>query len=337
MPGPVRLSDVIVPEVFAKYMQVDTMTKTALWQSGIIRADAELATQLAGGGRTFNVPFWKDLTDNESDVGNDDPEDESVPDAIGTGKDITVRQVRTKSWSSMRLTSELAGSDPLKAIQSRVAAYWNRQFQAILVSVLRGIFAANVASNSGDMVRDISLDSAAAVTSAELVSSDAILDTRQTAGDASMQFNLLMMHSVVYTRLNKLNLIDFIPDSEGRIDFPRYLGYPVVVDDGCPAIAGTNRTSYHTYLVGAGAIGWAESPLPDAVETYRVPQAGRGVGMDQLYTRRQFALHPYGIKWTDTTVTNLFPTNAELRLAANWSRVYPERKQIPLALLVTNG
>jgi hypothetical protein len=28
---------------------------------------------------------------------------------------------------------------------------------------------------------------------------------------------------------------------------------------------------------------------------------------------------------------------AELRLAANWDRVYPERKQIPLALLITNG
>jgi hypothetical protein len=48
-------------------------------------------------------------------------------------------------------------------------------------------------------------------------------------------------------------------------------------------------------------------------------------------------MHPYGIKWTDTSVGGEFPTVAELRLAANWDRVYPERKQIPLALLITNG
>jgi hypothetical protein len=61
------------------------------------------------------------------------------------------------------------------------------------------------------------------------------------------------------------------------------------------------------------------------------------MGAETIYTRRQFAIHPYGIKFTDASVGGEFPTNAELRLAANWDRVYAERKQIPMADLITNG
>lgn len=53
----VRLSDVIVPEVYANYMAVDTTDKTEIFKSGIMRSDPQLAANLAGGGRTFNVPL----------------------------------------------------------------------------------------------------------------------------------------------------------------------------------------------------------------------------------------------------------------------------------------
>jgi hypothetical protein len=51
-----RISDIIVPEVFAAYMAKDTTEKTALFRSGIMRVDGELGAKLAGGGRTFNNP-----------------------------------------------------------------------------------------------------------------------------------------------------------------------------------------------------------------------------------------------------------------------------------------
>ena len=52
-----RISDVIVPEVFASYMFKDTTERTKLFQSGAMRMDSELAARLAGGGRTINVPL----------------------------------------------------------------------------------------------------------------------------------------------------------------------------------------------------------------------------------------------------------------------------------------
>ena len=333
----VRLSDVIVPEVFYPYMQNATTAKSAIFSSGILRSDADLAKKLAGGGRTFNVPFWNDLDDAESDIGDDDPTNDATPGGITTGKDIARRQVRTRGWSTTRLVAELAGDDPVKAIGNRVGDYWTRQFQAILVNTLRGVFADNIANDSSDMVNDIGTDANSTPGAAELVSADAILDTRQTMGDALEALDTIIMHSVIYTRLGKQNLIDFIPNSEGKAIFPSYLGYRVVIDDGCPAIAGTYRTKYHTYLVGKGAVGWAEHKLPNAVSTDNDESAAGGMGVEELWTRRSFAMHPYGIKFTDSSVAGEFPTNTELRTAANWNRVYAERKQIKMALLITNG
>jgi len=332
-----RISDIIVPEVFFNYMAKDTTEKTELFRSGIIRPDGELSAKLGGGGRTFNVPFWKDLDNTESGVASDDPSAFATAGTISTGKDIARRQLRTRAWSTADLAAILAGSDPMARIQARVTAYWDRQFQLILRNTLTGLFADNVANDSGDMVNDISNDSSATATSAELVSAEAIIDTAHTMGDNASAFRTLVMHSNVVKRLKKLNLIDYIPDSEGRVNFATYLDYRVVIDDGVRTVQGSNRVKYWTYLVGESAMGWAEVAPETPVEVHREPLAGNGMGIEYLITRRQFVMHPYGIKWTDSSVSGQFPSNADLATTANWDRVYVERKQIPIAALVTNG
>ena len=333
----VRLSDVIVPEVFFSYMAKDTTDLTEIFRSGILRSDGEVAAKLGGGGRTFNVPFWNDLDNTEAGIASDNPAVASTPGVVTASRDICRRQVRTRSWSTADLSGVLAGSDPMTRILSRVTAYWDRQFQSYLVKTLTGLFADNSANDSSDMINDIGTDSAAAVTSAELIPAEAIIDTAYTMGDNASVLKTLIVHPTVMKRLKKLNLIDFIPDSEGRIAFERYLGYLVVEDDGVYTVTGTNRTEYWSYLVGPGALAWAEVPVATPVEVERDPEKGNGMGVETLYTRRQFVMHPYGIKWTDTTVGGEFPSNAELATAGNWDRVYAERKQIPIAALVTNG
>lgn len=332
-----RLSDVIVPEVFQSYMAKDTMDKSAIFQSGVIRTDGAFGALLSGGGRTFNMPFWNDLDNTEANVASDAPDQKSVPRNVTASKDVAARQYRTQSWSTMDLSGILAGSDPLARIRERVSDYWTRQFQSYLVATLTGVFGDNAANDSGDMINDIGTDGSGAVTAAELISAEAIIDTAYTAGDRSDIFQLLVVHPTVMKRLKKLNLIDFIPDSEGRIKFERYLGYQIVEDDGVRTVTGTYRTKYWSYLVGGGAIAWAESPPPNSVAVERDEAAGMGSGGETLFTRRQFLMHPPGIKWTDSSVTGNFPSNADLVKAANWDRVYAERKQIPIAALVTNG
>lgn len=333
-----RISDVITPEVFVPYMLKETMVKSQIFNSGILRQDATLSSFLSGGGQTVNVPFWKDLDDTDTaNISSDDPAEEAVTDKITASKDVAIRHNRNKSWSDADLTTELAGDDPMKRIGSRVVAWWEREFNRVLVSVLRGLVADNIASNSSDFVNDIGTDAVGAPAAGELISADAIIDTAQTMGDASEVLDTIIMHSIIYSRLAKQNLIDFIPDSRGEVRFPTYLGYRIVKSDRVPAIAGANRTKYHTYLIGRDAFGWAEVPPSVPVETFRHPSKGNGGGVEELWTRRQFAIHPYGIKWTSASMAGASPTDAELRDAANWTRVYPERKQINLAVLVTNG
>lgn len=327
-----RLTDVIVPSVFFTYMAKDTMDKTAIFNSGAVRQDANMAAKLAGGGTTFTVPFWNDLATTEANIGSDDPAVNATPDKVTAAQMRAIRQFRTYGWSDADLVAELAGSDPMVRIANRVSYYWQRQFQTYLVNTLKGVFADNVANDAGDMVKDITALSGADA----MVSAEAILDAIQTLGDARDQINLIVMHSVIYTNLAKQNLIDFIPNSDGRVRFPTYLGYMVVVDDGVQKDVSGSDLFYWTYLLGNGAIGFAESPPDVPVETIRIPAAGNGAGVEQLWTRRQFALHPYGFDWRGTPA-GLFPINTELAAATSWDRKYAERKQIPIAALKTKN
>lgn len=335
-----RLSDVIEPSVYYDYMVKDTTTKTAIFESGILRPDGEVAARLAGGGRTFNVPFWKDIDDTESGIASDDPNLYATAGTMTSGRDICRRQIRTRAWSTADLAGVLAGSDPMKRIRARTAAYWTRQFQTILVKTATGMFGDNASNFSSDMISDISADAAGDPTSAQLVSAEAVIDACYTMGDNAEGLRVIVMHSTVMKRLAKLDLIDFIKDSDGKTLIPTYLGKRVVVDDGCRKVQGTTNTSryaYWSYLFGEGAMAWAESPVATPVEVERRGMAGNAMGTETLITRRQFVMHPYGVKWTSTTESGEFPSNADLATTGNWSRVYAERKQIAIAALVTNG
>lgn len=333
----VRLSDAIEPVVFDGYARVNTMQKMALYATGALRSDADLAAKLAGGGRTFTVPFWRDLDDEEPDAASDDPDSHAVPGKLTASADVARRVIWTRGWSTANLVAELAGSDPMQRIAERVSDYWARRFDDAAISILRGVFADNILNDAGDMVEDISNDTATPITAAERISWEAVADTAQTMGDAKSALSLLVVHSEVELQLAKNDLIDFIPDSKGALTVPTFAGKRVHVSDRVPVIAGTNKPRFWNFLLGANAFGWAESPVAKPVEVESDPSAGDGMGVETLWTRRQFAMHPYGIKWTDASVGGEFPTMAELRLAANWDRVYPERKQIPMALLITNG
>lgn len=328
------LNNAIVPDVFLAYMLKQTTERADIFMSGAIKQDPQMGALLAGGGRTFQHPFWGDLDNTESGIGSDDPETVATTGKIAATKLRFIRQFRTRGWSAARLVAELAGSDPMQAIASLTGGYWARQFNRMTIATLTGVFADNVANDSGDMVLNITGESGIDA----MISADAVLEAKQTMGDEAGALKLLIMHSRVYTNLQKQNLIDFIPNARGEITIPTYLGYQVLVSDTVPvASLGGGDFSYTTYLLGQGVLGFAESPPPMPVEVDREPAQGNGTGVDMLWTRRQFGLHAYGFDWTDSSVTGEFPTNAELATAANWDRKFPERKQVALAALITKN
>ena len=165
---------------------------------------------------------------------------------------------------------------------------------------------------------------------------DVVIDAAQTMGDHKRLLSAIAMHSVVYTSLQKLNLITYIPNSRGEVNIPTYLGYTVVVDDSMPAVAGTNRITYTSILFSAGAFGMGNNTQIVPSELDRLPAAGHGGGQDILYSRQGGIIHPRGITVTGTPASTRSFTLAELAAAATWNRVY-DRKKIGIAFLQTNG
>lgn len=339
--GVTRIADVVVPSRFTPYTQQITTEKSRLIQSGAAVVDDVLSNNLNGGGLTFNEPSFKDLDNDAENVSSDDPTVQSSPKKIGTATEVQVRLSRNQSWSSMDLAGDLAGADPMDAIANRVANYWVRRQQAAFVSTLRGVFADNAAAPSGgdthvqnDMTRDLSaLNGGAFLDGTTNFGAAPFVDATATMGDSMDDLTLVMMHSVVYATALKNNLIDFVTDSRNgdAVRIPTYLGREVIVDDGVYNTAGV----FETWLFGRGAlrIGQGSPKVPTEVD--RKPENGNGSGQEILYNRVEWAIAPVGYAYIQGAIPAGGPTNADLATAANWSRIFPERKMIKIARLIT--
>lgn len=332
-----QISDAVVPEVFNPYAQLLTEQKARLVTTGVLALSERLSELLLGGGMTFNFPTWNDLSNDEERVGSDDPAN-AIPNSggtapnihrnIGSNREIAARLSRNQSWSTMDLTEALAGSDPSDAIAQRVGFYWARRLQAAVIAIMNGVIADNIANDSADYQFDIS--GSTFVDGVTNFSAEAFLDATVTLGDSLEDLSAVMLHSIVYNRMRKNNLIDFIPDSEGRVNIPTFQGHTVIVDDGMPNTSGV----FDTWLFGAGALFWGVGSPKVPTEVDRQPQSANGSGQENLYSRVEWSIHPAGHAIQNVT-SGGGPTNTVLAQATSWDRVWPERKQIKFARLVT--
>ena len=332
-----QISDVYVPAPFDRQALLQTKVLSAFWNSGVLRTDPLLTEFAAGPGTVVEVPKLRPLS-GDRNIGSDNPASNSTPGKIGKDVEKAVKHFSNNSWAQMDLAAALTDpKDPLNQLAVTIGGYWAREYQKILISSLKGVLADNIANDSGDMVYDIATDDAGAVTAAEKVSHTAITRARLTAGDALGDLTAIAMHSAVYGTLLENDAIDFIPESEANPRIAMYGDLRVIVDDGLPVEVGTNRLTYTSILFGAGSIGYAEATPKTPSEVDRDPSSGDGEGQEILYSRRHTVLHPFGFEFTAASMAGKSPTNAELEAAANWNRVYPERKQVPIAFLKTNG
>ena len=315
------IGDIIIPEVFNPYVVERTTELSNLVKSGIIVPNAELNKLAMAGGAMINMPFFTDLSGADEVLDDENP---LSVNAIGTGQDVAALFMRGKAWGVNDLAKALSGADPMKVIGDMVAEYWARRQQALLVSILTGVFADNVANDSSDHVYDIS----GLGVGLSHITGDAVISAAGLMGDAMLRLTAMMVHSGIYSALQKQNLIDFEPTNSQNIGFGTYLNKTLIVDDGCPESGG----DYTTYLFGGGAIGYGEGAAPVPTETDRDSLQGD----DILINRRHFVLHPRGIAFQNSTIVGDSPTNAEMEEAAQWDRVY-ESKNIRLVALVSKA
>lgn len=305
-----RISDAIVPSVYAQYSFEEHVQKLDIFQAGVLYADPAVSSKLSMGGRSVDMPGWKDLGNDPSEPVNDDPADSIELKKIGSRREVAARHIRAQAWGIPDLTSILAGDDPLRVIVQRQTDYWQRAHKQTLIKMLQGVIADNIANDSGDMVLD---------TNASITETDAI-DAAYLMGDRADDFTTWWMHSKQMKALKKLDLIDFVPSSQqGGMMLPYYMGLRVIVDDDIPV----STNEYTAFMFKNRAIMWNELPVGTEggpLEFDRKPRQGHGGGVTEMVSRRHFVPHVPGTRWLDASTAGEFATDAELALAANWDR-----------------
>lgn len=340
----VQIGDLVIPnKEWGTYVLNASVKTNAFYMSGVMAGDGMLGQHLSAvEGTIINLRHYNDLADTGSEIPTDDPADLITPEKMGTGQQKAKVQYRVKSWGWMDLAGEMGKTDPASAVGSFVGGWWGRDDQGRVLAMLKGVIAANVASNSGDMVYSVAKTLAAEGAPGVLnkMSGDVVIRAQQTMGDARKKLTAIAMHSALVSALEiQEQIITERPSSD--TSFKTFKGMRVIEDDDMTVSVGGGGGDpivFTSYLFGAGAIGHAVgAPTKgQAVATHRDERAGHGTGLEQLIHRKKDLMHIHGISWTDTSCAGISPTNAELATAGNWSRVW-DRKKIPIVAIKTNG
>lgn len=331
-----QLADVYQPDAFARHTTIKQTELNNFLSSGVAVNDSTITQKLSGGASQIDMPRLQGVTIKEPNYSSDDPGANSTPGKVSTVVQKARSASRNDSWSVMDLTRELTDKDPVGAITDTIGGYWATDDEARLINSSLGILADNVANDGGDMLKSVATDAAGAVTDAERISGDVVLDASQTLGDHKTKLVAIAMHSIQHSRLQKQGFVlDHFDPETGALKYQTYLGYRVIVDDSMPAVAGANRITYTNILFGAGAVGYGTGLVQTPSETERIASAGNGGGETILHSRVNTCYHPYGFEFTSNSVAGQSPTYTELLASGNWNRVVA-RKQVPIAFIQVN-
>src|SRR5437868_1947756 len=133
------VADIIIPTEFEKYAIERTAERSHFGESGIIEMAPEFDAVAQGGGREVKMPFWKDLTATRQLLSDSAS---LTVNKINADQDIARIHNDAQVWSVNHLAKVISGDDPMQAIVNLVGDYWARTDEGIVISCLKGIFAA---------------------------------------------------------------------------------------------------------------------------------------------------------------------------------------------------
>jgi len=310
-----KISDLsIVPEDFKAYVEKLIMERSRMFSSGFVQ---NVPTFIPTKGTMTNAPSFLGF-DGADEVLSDSSA--LTVNSVGSLNAVAAINFRGKAFGANDLVDMLAGADPLGNLASKFADYWVRQLNKTLISTALGASAGADAAYGGGV---IILDN-----SANPIDGDAVIDTKQLAGEYSDMLTIMICHSAVKAKLQKNDLTkDVVVESTGTT-VTTYQGMQVVVDDALAPALGV----YTTIFAAPGAFLYSEGIDPAlAVEVDRDILAGD----DIVASRKRYIMHPAGATFLGAAVAGVSPTNAELADAANWGAEDPNSdKRIPWRVLL---
>lgn len=317
-PTPTRIADVIIPEIFAGYINKNPLELNAFYQSGVLVRTPEFDSLAAGPGYTINMPYWDELEGGYEQ--RKDNDDAGAPrfNKISAKKEVAVKCFDVYRAGASSFASELAGSDAMGAIQSKVGHKIKNLDQKRIFQLLDGVFA------STDMSKNV-LDISALTGKEAVFSPKALIRAQGLLGDRQDQTVAIAMHSATYTLLKEQNLITVQTNADqAGLPIEYYGKRRVIVDD---AIKPDADGVYKTYLFVAGAIAYGRGGEQYPVEIGKIPHYEE----EGITVRKNHIFHVRGTKWKGATDEVINP-DVELIKGTNWEAAYPT-KQIAVILL----
>lgn len=346
-------------EVFGRYVsRIPNLKRNELLRCGALRQRSDLAPMFNAQTGSFyaTVPIFG-LLDGEPL--NYDGQTDITATSTTTFSQSMIAYGRAKAWIEQDFSADITGGvDFMDNVAAQVATYWDEQDQETLLSILKGVFAMTGAKNL-EFVNGHTFDISANDGDAAKVGATTLNTAiQQAAGDNKKVFSMVLMHSVVATNLENLNLVERLKytDANGiqrELSLGTWNGRTVIIDDSMPvehvAATGSGDTlvpahdKYTTYVLGAGAIDYCDIGAEVPYEMSRDPKTNGG--QTTLYSRQRKLYAPYGVNFTKSSVATLSPTNAEFEKGANWELVndggstkkYINHRAIPIARIISRG
>lgn len=336
-------------EAFGKYMeQIPNIFEARLLKSGVLEKDAQLESLLSEqtGSHYATRPMFDRL---RGTYVNYDGGTNITDNSQKTFSQSAVALGRAVSFKERDFSEDItAGVDFEKHIAKNITEYWEEVYEAELLAVLEGIFAAN----TGDAAKTEFIKTHTSDISGETKKENQVVNAttlnnaiQKASGDKKSNFKLVVMHSQIATNLENLQLLEYFKynDATGierEITLASWNGKEVIItDDGTVDGTGT----YTTYILGKGAIKYGNLKVKVPYEMVR--DAKTNGGETSLITRKRFVLSPVGISYA--TNTKISPMIADLKVGTNWviandgqghavENAYP-LKSIPIARIISKG
>lgn len=298
------------PVLFAQNVINQSTQTNNFINSGIVMDDPQMASQLLLPGEEAVLPFTNDLY-GEPQPWSDNTNINVNPITADHERAVKLRQSQAFGFTDVAQLKQMG--NPLNVITSRLANYWRRQDENILLKTLEGTFKNPTIQKYN--VFDQDQAQPFNVTSFERAVS-LLADYQDDT------FTAIAVHPAVYAQMKAQNYINLTgndtPQSRAVTPFGTYNGMNVVVDRRLPVDENGVATSY---IFAAGAVMFSVATPANGVETWRHP--GEHGGQTQIFSKRVYTAHVHGTTVADgyTPLSNNGYSYDDLVNPAMWDLV----------------
>jgi hypothetical protein len=338
-------------EVFGKYVDtVSDLKRNELLKAGVFRVRNDIKQMFPDqtGGNYAMIPMKAPI--GGSAVNYDGSTDISS-DSRKTFMQGMVVVGRAKGFVEKDFSYDITGGNDFLPVASEIAHYWDNIDQDTLLSILKGIFSMTGTENKkfvDDHTTDISGSATSNVVGATTLNSA----IQKATGDNKNIFTVAIMHSVVATNLENLDLLNYLKYTDANgiqrdLGLATWNGRMVLIDDNMPTeTVGSDSsayTAYTTYVLGRDAFDYCDCGVKVPYEMSR--DAKTNGGETTLYTRERKLFAPKGISYAPSVIP-LSPLASSLEAGASWtlandgassSKTYFPHKAIPIARIISRG